>query len=107
VLLPAAQPWAVYAYVHAPYDACWYSHDLLVAAVRRWYERYGAEPVAALDVMTWLTVARPRTDPDDAWRLAVEHRALAENTFVTSSVSLRQHARLLPRLDRWVLFSRP
>jgi hypothetical protein len=35
VLLPAAQPWAVYAYVHGLYDACRYSHDLLVAAVRR------------------------------------------------------------------------
>ena len=107
VLLPAAQPWAVYAYVNALYDACGYGQDLLVAAARRWHERYGAEPVAALEVMTWLTVARPPTDPDDAWRLALEHNTLAENTLVTSAVPLRQHAHLLPHLDRWVLFSRP
>ena len=104
---PAAQPWAVYAYVNALYDSCWYGHDLLVAAARRWYERYGAEPVAALDVMTWLTVARPPTEPDDAWRLALEHNTLAENTLATPGVSLREHAHLLSHLHRWVLFSRP
>jgi uncharacterized protein DUF4253 len=107
VLLPAAQPWAVFAYVHGLYDACWYGHDLLVAAARRWYERYGAEPVAALDVMSWFNVSRPPTDPDEAWRLAFEHYALAETTLTVPDVPLRQHARLLPTLDRWVLFSRP
>jgi Domain of unknown function (DUF4253) len=86
VLLPAAQPWAVYAYLNALYDACWYGHDLLVAAARRWYERYGAEPVAALEVATWLTVARPPADPADAWRLALEHETLAENTLATPAV---------------------
>lgn len=106
-LLPTAQPWAVYAYLDALYDACWYGHDLLVAAARRWYERYGAEPVAALGVMTWLRVARPPTDPDDAWRLACEHYTLAENTLATPAVPLRRHAHLLPHLDRWVLFSGP
>ncbi|MEV4756302.1 DUF4253 domain-containing protein [Micromonospora sp. NPDC049559] len=107
VLLPVARPWAVYAYVHTLYDACWYGHDLLVAAARRWYERYGAEPVAALEVTSWLRVTRPPGSPDDAWRLAVEHHAVAESTFVTPDVALRQHARLLPHRNRWVLFSRP
>jgi hypothetical protein len=107
VLLPAKQPWAVYAYIDALHDACGYGHDLLVAAARRWYERYGAEPIAALEVMTWLTVARPPTDPEDAWRLAFEHNTLAENTLSTPAVALREHAHLLPALDRWVLFSRP
>jgi hypothetical protein len=108
VLLPTAEPWAVYAYVHALYDACGYGHDLLVAAARRWYERYGAEPVAALgEVMTWLTVARPPTHPDDAWRLAYEHYTLAQSALTVPSVPLRQHSRLLPRLNQWVLFSRP
>lgn len=107
VLLPTAQPWEVYAFVDALYDACWYGQDLLVAAARRWRERYGAEPVAAFEVMTWFTVARPPTDPDDAWRLAYEHYTLAENTLVTAGVALRHHAHLLSQVDRWVLFSRP
>ncbi|MGB2571725.1 DUF4253 domain-containing protein [Micromonospora citrea] len=107
VLLPAAQPWAVYAYVNALHDACGYGHDLLVAAARHWHERYGAEPVAALEVTTWLTVARPPTDPEEAWRLALAHYTLAENTLATPAVTLREHAHLLPHLDRWVLFSRP
>jgi hypothetical protein len=59
------------------------------------------------EVTTWLTVARPPTDPDDAWRLAYEHYTLAENTLVTPAVPLREPAHLLPRLNRWVLFSRP
>jgi hypothetical protein len=54
--------------------------------------------------MTWLTVSRPPNEPDEARRLAVEHHALAEHTFVTPSVELRQHVHLLPHLDRWVLF---
>ena len=107
VLLPAAEPWAVYAYVDALYEACDYGQDLLVAAARRWHERYGAETLGAFGVMAWLTVARPPIDPDEAWRLAFEHHVLAEATFRVPDVPLRQHARLLPQLDRWVLFSRP
>jgi hypothetical protein len=107
VLLPVAEPWAAYAYVHALYDSSGYGHDLLVAAARRWNERYGAEPVGAFEVMTWLTVTRPPTDLDEAWRLAFEHHVLAENTFSTPGVALREHAHLLPGLNRWVLFSRP
>lgn len=107
VLLPAAEPWAPYAFVDALHDACGYGQDLLVAAARRWYERYGAETVGAFEVMAWLTVARPPADPDDAWRLAFEHHVLAEATLRTPGVPLRQHARLLPAMDRWVLFSRP
>lgn len=107
VLLPVPQPWAVYAYLNALSDSCGYGQDLLVAAARRWYERYGAEPVAAFEVVTWLMVTRPPTDPDDAWRLAAEHDLLAESTLAAPGISLRQHAHLLPHLDRWVLFSGP
>lgn len=107
VLLPAAEPWAAYAYVDTLYEACGYGQDLLVAVARRWHERYGAETIGAFGVTAWLTVARPPTDPDEAWRLAFEHHVLAEATFRLPKVPLRQHARLLPHLDRWVLCSRP
>ncbi|MFC0004445.1 DUF4253 domain-containing protein [Micromonospora siamensis] len=107
VLLPVPQPWAVYAYVNALHDSCAYGQDLLVAAARRWYERHGAEPVAALEVSTWLRVTRPPTDPREAWRLATEHHTLAENTLATPAVALREHAHLLTELRHWVLFSRP
>lgn len=107
VLLPTPDPWAAYAYVHALDSASGYGHDLLVAAAKRWHERYGAEPVAALAVMSWLTVTRPPTDDDELLRLAVEHEILAENTLSTPGLSRRQHARMLSGADRWVLFSRP
>ena len=42
-LLPVAEPWAAYAFVHTLYDC---DHALLVKAAQRWNERYGAEPVA-------------------------------------------------------------
>ena len=106
-LLPSPHPWAVFAYVDALYDTCGYGQDLLTAAARRWYERHGAEPVAALGVMTWFAVTRPPTSPDEAWNAAAEHYALAENTFSTPGISVREHARTLSGADRWVLFSRP
>lgn len=107
VLLPVADSWAAYAYVDALYEACGYGQDLLVAAARRWHARHGAETIGAFGVTTWLTVSRPPTEPDEAWRLAFEHHVLADATFRMPQVPLRQHARLLPRLDQWVLFSRP
>ncbi|HEY1178090.1 MAG TPA: DUF4253 domain-containing protein, partial [Phytomonospora sp.] len=107
VLLPTPEPWSVYAYVDALYDTCGYGQHLLTAAARRWHERHGAEPVAALGVTTWLSVTRPTTDPETAWRLAFEHHVLAENTFSGPGLSIRDHARALLGRDRWVLFSRP
>ncbi|GIG69438.1 DUF4253 domain-containing protein [Phytomonospora endophytica] len=107
VLLPTPEPWSAYAYVDALHDACGYGQDLLTAAARRWHERFGAEPVAALGVMTWLSVARPPAEPETAWRLAFEHHVLAENTFSGPGLSIRDHARALLGRDRWVLFSRP
>jgi hypothetical protein len=58
-------------------------------------------------VATWNQVTRPPTDPDEAWRLAFEHHVFAENTFSDPGIALREHARLLTGMDRWVLFSSP
>ena len=88
--LPRAEPWSTYAYVHTLYGT---DHDLVVAAARRWHERYGAEPVAAWGTMTQLLVSRRPAEPEEALRLAVEQVVLARDTIGPLGIPLRWHAR--------------
>ena len=102
--LPTAEPWSTYAYVHTLYGI---DHDLVVAAARRWHERYGAEPVAAWGTITQMLVSTRPREPDEALRLAVQHVVLAPATIGPPGIPLRWHARALLTLDRWLLHSRP
>jgi hypothetical protein len=70
ILLPVAEPWAVHACISSFYDASGYGQDLVVAAARRWHERYGAEPVALWGTMIQMVVSRPPAEVTDAWPLA-------------------------------------
>ncbi|GAA0339472.1 hypothetical protein GCM10010151_31370 [Actinoallomurus spadix] len=47
-----------------------------------------------------------RPEPRSTGRAAGHCRA-REDTFSAPGVPLREHAHLLPRLERWVLFPRP
>ncbi len=107
VLLPTSVPWEVHAYVSSLFDIDVYGGEIVIAAARRWNERWGAEPVALWGTMMQLMVSRPPTSPDDAWMLAREHDILAANTLSNPGISLRDHARALAKLDRWFLHSRP
>lgn len=106
-LLPTADPWAVHAYISSLYDATSYGQDLLVAVAHRWYDEFGAEPVALWGTMVQMVVARPPADRESAWRVAREHQLLAENTLIGPGIPIRQHARYLVGREKWFLHSRP
>lgn len=73
-LLPTSTPWEAIAFV-----GCANSHNYdigpaeHVAIHRDWFERFGAEPMAASADMIDLAVARPANDKAAAIALALEH----------------------------------
>jgi hypothetical protein len=104
VILPRPEPWAAFAYLVSFAIVGGYEPELLVAAARRWHERYGAEP-NVVGLATGFVVPRPPTSLEDAERLALEHDFLAGLTLAGTSV--RSYARALLQLDRWALYNRP
>lgn len=104
VLLPRPEPWAAFAYLPSFAVAGPYEPELLVAAARRWHQRYGAEPMV-VGFATGFVVPRPPADLADAERLAAEHDFFAGLT--VGQTTQRAYARALLRLDHWTLFDRP
>ncbi len=102
VILPRPEPWAAFAYLN-PYGGWGTPGDLLLAAARRWHERYGAAPTT-IGLANGFTVPRPPTELADAERLAVEHEAIAG---LTARTRTRAYARALLRLNQWCLYDRP
>jgi hypothetical protein len=103
-LLPVPEPWATYAYVNTLFGT---DHDLLVSVARRWYDLYGAQPVAAWGTSTDLIVDRRPDSLEEAFRLAVYHYVLAMDTLARPGIALRWHARALLTLDHWHLYNGP
>ena len=62
---------------------CGDSPALLIAAARRWHERYRAVPTV-IGLATGFEVGRPPTDLADAERLAIEHQVFAGRTAGTT-----------------------
>jgi len=102
VILPRPEPWAAFAYLD-PYGVWGTPGDLMLAAARRWHERYGAAPTT-IGLANGFTVPRPPTELAEAERLAVEHVAIAG---LTAQTSTRAYARALLQLDQWCLYDRP
>jgi hypothetical protein len=75
----------------------------VLAAARRWHERYSAAPTT-IGLANGFTVPRPPVELADAERLAVEHVAIAG---LTAQTSIRAYARALLELDQWCLYNRP
>lgn len=103
VIVPRPEPWAAFAYVNSVFSVGGYEPELLVAAARRWHERYGAEPTV-VGIATGFMVSRPPADLVDAERLAAEHQFFAG---LTAGTTVRAYARALLQLDRWALYDRP
>ena len=105
LLLPTADP------SHVPAYLCFHGAEGvegsadLIAVLRSWQRRFGAELVAHMSTMLELVVERPPTTLDEAWLLAREHDLVASSTL--SSVALRDHARALIGRHTWFLQDRP
>ena len=106
LLLPTPNSWETPAYIQ------WYGAEALgsptvVAALREWNARYGAELVAHFGTMLQLVTARRPATPDEAFHLAWQQEGLAPCTTLLPGVSLRHHARVLLQADKWFLHERP
>jgi hypothetical protein len=102
VVVPAPEPWAVFAYLN-PYGGLGMAGELLVAAARRWFERYGAEPTL-VGLANGFEVAKRPAGPAEAMDLATEHVVMAG---LTAGNTLHGYARSLLELDHWCLYNRP
>lgn len=107
VLLPTAHGWMVPAYIsffgaEGPGGA-----EKLVAILRSWHGRYGAELVAHFGTMLEFVVSRPPRSLDEAWQLAREQELIAPCTTALPGVPLRHHARALVGRSTWFLHERP
>lgn len=105
--LPAAAPEDALAYVH------WHAGNnnlpshVLVAVMRRWCRRFGAELVAHWGTMLQLLVHAPPASVDEALTLARQQELIAPCTTALPGVSTEQHAATLLASDSWFLHERP
>ncbi|WP_436536584.1 DUF4253 domain-containing protein [Actinoplanes sp. HUAS TT8] len=102
-ILPRPEPWAALAYLPACMLAESPYVELMVAAARRWHDRFGAEPTV-IDLATGFRVARRPADRASAEQLAIEHEVLAG---LTAGARLRNYASVLMQIDHWRLYNRP
>jgi len=82
-------------------------HERLIAILRSWRGRFGAEMVASWGTMLQLDVTRPPQQLGEAFELAVEQYAVAPSTLDLAGVSIRDHARTLMHRTQWFLHARP
>ena len=106
VLLPTSRGWEALAYIN------WFASQgrnsqVLVALLREWSEKYGAELVAHYGTMLQFVVRNPPGSVEEAFEVAWQHHTVAQCTTILPGVSPRDHARALLQTDRWFLHERP
>jgi hypothetical protein len=106
VLLPTPNGWEALAYIN------WFASQgrnsqVLVALLRDWSSRYGAELVAHYGTMLQLIARKPPRLIEDAFELAWQQHTVAQCTTILPGVSPRDHARALLQTERWFLHERP
>jgi hypothetical protein len=98
VLLPTSRPEEVAAYIYS-----WgMGGEGLVASLRSWNQRFGAEPCAAVGTVVTLLVARPPADIRQAYRIAAEMEG-----YNIHMPDLRTFAREIIGRAWWELYNRP
>ena len=75
----------------------------LIAVLRSWNERFGAELVANWGTVLQFVVDRPPVTTEQAWPLAVEHIAVAPETIRRAGIPLRHHVHALVGRKTWSL----
>jgi len=106
LLMPSKEGWDVPAYLHW-YGALRCDSESVVAQLRDWHEKYGAELVANFGTMLQLNVARQPQTADEAFDLAWLQTLIAPCTTILPGVSPRDHARALFHTNKWFLHERP
>ena len=104
LLLPISHGWESLAYIH------WWGADsigtpLLMCILKKWFMEFGAELVSVDGVLLQFVVQTPPSSLEAAFELAWEQDIVT--SWTTEWLNLRDHARSLLLLDRWVLFDRP
>ena len=103
LLLPTSRSYHAPAFCH--YLICergWQrGHDALIAAMRSWKKRFGAELVISGTTLLEFDVARPPTDVEQAYALAAEL-----SLFGLPDGTIRRHARDLIDRPQWCLQER-
>jgi hypothetical protein len=102
LLMPGANGYETPAYLNW-FGACRGNSQFIVALLREWQQRYGAELVAHYGTMLHFLVQRRPHSVADAYRLAWQQAAVAPDTLALPGVALRNHARALLQTDRWFL----
>lgn len=102
-LVPCDAPWQAPAILGNPGSDLWPSVEDLVAALREWHARHGAEPLGFGSGMLTLVV-RPIEDPAEAKRIAVQQYALCEDMGNAGEASIRELAAGLLRAPLWTFW---
>lgn len=106
VLMPSERGWEVPAYMNW-YGSSRTSSQFVVALLKEWNERYGAELVAHFGTMLQLCTTRRPDTWEEAFHLAWQQHMIAPCTTLLPGVSIRDHARALMHTNQWFLHERP
>lgn len=104
LLFPTPNSWDTLAYIHF-FGAI--NSAEAIAILKYWYDRYGAELVAAYGTMLHFYVKQKPQTLNEAFELACQHNEFAPCTLILPGVSIREHARALLHTERWFLHERP
>ncbi|MEM9153407.1 MAG: DUF4253 domain-containing protein [Cyanobacteria bacterium P01_F01_bin.33] len=106
MLLPTSRCWEVPAYLS------WYgsescSSELVIALLKHWHDKYGAELVSHYGTMLQFITRRVPETPEEAFQLAWEQATIAPCTIQLPGVSIRDHARSILHTKKWFIHERP
>ncbi len=107
VLLPTVDGWQAPAWVPFFGAEGEGGTERLIAVMRTWHDRFGAEIVAHWGTMLQFVVGRPPATAAEAFPVAMAHDLLATATLPLPGVSVRAHARALVGRPTWFLHDRP